>query len=504
MRARQPSQNETNPPGTRIDGPAELLPGPPGHSRQRVLGVIGLALLVLWGGWWVKSFRQDRMASGRLTWVPILPLLAGDFRVHIDHVARVWAWGGNPYQQPHGSPCRELGAAEQFLEEMPTPDGSLRTECGICEIFFYPPMVPRLFFWVNLMGLGTAIAVWLGAATVLAVVGTWGAWRSRRLLELRPLPWTIVLAGVLFSTPMLLTMERGQIDVLILPLLLAGAWLLNSNARGAAWAAGSLLALATWLKFYPGLLLFGFIALRRWRGLAGYVAMGAAIGVLDGRNVLKALRTAGDVSKDVGLTGLWDVYPTHHSLNSCWPLIWPGTFLEGLSTIPGPAVALGVILPMVAWISVRVARGPNRDRVIYPLFLWLVAAGTFVPPISNDYNLIFLPMAALAVWDRRDPVAVHMLMALLVLWWQPLWLPIDGNLLLAFKLGGLLAVGMSIATRAAERDPRTIETTEWSGITVPVPHIPLRAQTQDTRNAGTGVLTTTTIGRDSRELDTQA
>ena len=64
------------------------------------------------------------------------------------------------------------------------------------------------------------------------------------------------------------------------------------------------------------------------------------------------------------------------------------------------------------------------------------SADTFLPPVSNDYNLFFLPVAALAVWDRRDPVVVHMLMGLLALWWQPLGLPLDGKLLLVIKVLG--------------------------------------------------------------------
>jgi hypothetical protein len=62
--------------------------------------------------------------------------------------------------------------------------------------------------------------------------------------------------------------------------------------------------------------------------------------------------------------------------------------------------------------------------------------------------LIFLPLAALAVWDRRDPVGVHVLMAYMLLWWQPYRLPIGPKLLLLTKLLALVAVGVSLVARA--------------------------------------------------------
>ncbi len=81
--------------------------------------------------------------------------------------------------------------------------------------------------------------------------------------------------------------------------------------------------------------------------------------------------------------------------------------------------------------------------------LWVVALATFFPPVSNDYNFCVMPLVVLAVWDRRDPLLVHVAMALLLVWWQPLALMIGGRTLLVFKLLGLAAAGVSLAERAA-------------------------------------------------------
>jgi hypothetical protein len=71
-------------------------------------------------------------------------------------------------------------------------------------------------------------------------------------------------------------------------------------------------------------------------------------------------------------------------------------------------------------------------------------------PVSNDYNLFFLPMAALAAWDRRDPVFVHVLMGMFLFWWQPMQLPISPEMLFILKIVGLYAIGVSVAIRANE------------------------------------------------------
>jgi hypothetical protein len=63
-----------------------------------------------------------------------------------------------------------------------------------------------------------------------------------------------------------------------------------------------------------------------------------------------------------------------------------------------------------------------------------------------------LPIATLAVWDRRDRLVVHLAILASILWSQPFWLPINGDILLGLKLGALYAVGAIIASRAADQD----------------------------------------------------
>jgi hypothetical protein len=106
---------------------------------------------------------------------------------------------------------------------------------------------------------------------------------------------------------------------------------------------------------------------------------------------------------------------------------------------------------MVGWVSFQLFRRRSGGALLFPYLTWLVAVGTFFPPVSNDYNLFFLPLAALAVWDQRDRVVIHLMIAPLLLWWQPLQLAIGPGLVLFFKVMGIAAVGASLVARGQEQ-----------------------------------------------------
>jgi hypothetical protein len=54
-----------------------------------------------------------------------------------------------------------------------------------------------------------------------------------------------------------------------------------------------------------------------------------------------------------------------------------------------------------------------------PILLWVMALATFWMPQSYDYNLIYLPLLMVAVWDKREPVWVQLLLLLSLSWWIP-------------------------------------------------------------------------------------
>ena len=133
--------------------------------------------------------------------------------------------------------------------------------------FLYPPLAAELFrplalFPYRAAKVGfTAIVVagWIGATLAIA--------RGRRAAAGAQVSTT--LAGALFF-PLALNLERGQIDVLLM-LLVVLAW----NARGNAALAGGLLALAA--VFKPALLgvLPVLAVLGRWRWVGAALAWSA-------------------------------------------------------------------------------------------------------------------------------------------------------------------------------------------------------------------------------------
>lgn len=395
-------------------------PRPPGAAHA-VVTFLALGLIAAWAGLWVRSLGADRYALGGATWVPPLPFMAGDFKVHIDHVARVYAAGGDPYRTPGD---------------------------WVCQCFPYPPMVPRLFSWVALVSTPVAVRVWLCVLAGVFLVGALAAWRARRAMGLRPVPLAAVVAALACSSPALLAMERGQCDPAVIPALLAVAWLLRGRGAARDLAAGALLALAAWVKYYPGLAVVAFPALGRWRALAAFVAVAGLIGAVDRVDVKRSIDNGLALSR--AYPRHYPTPPMHHSIVSEWRSLWVRRYVPLLRKVPPPCAAALLLVPPVALVTRRVARARGPGPLVFPYMLWLTAAATFAMPYSVDYNLAVLPLAALAVWDRRDPPRVHAAMACLLVWWQPFALPLRGEVLFYAKLAGLYAVGASLAARADE------------------------------------------------------
>ena len=129
--------------------------------------------------------------------------------------------------------------------------------------FLYPPLAAELFRPLALLPYRAAKVVFTGILVAGWIAATLALARGRRAAA------AAAIAGALFF-PLALNLERGQIDVLLL-LLIVVAW----NARGNAPLAGGLLALAA--VFKPALLgvLPVLAALGRWRWVGAALAWSA-------------------------------------------------------------------------------------------------------------------------------------------------------------------------------------------------------------------------------------
>jgi hypothetical protein len=394
--------------------------------------IAGLALLTLWAAWWAVSIPANKLVVGERTWVPCWEWLGCDFDINY-FGSRTWLAGGDPYQGYH------KGTVELQYD--------------------HPPLVLALFSWSGLLPHQTAFLVWLSALALIATLGGVACWRHRAFLGVSKVPLPFVLAAVLLSYPVLFEMERGNWNLLVLLLVVAAAWALRSSSLGGDYLAGLCIGVAAWIKIYPGLLLLGLLALRRWRAATVCIAAGLAIALVSGPGVLAFAENIRDSASRGTPDQVGGFFASSHTLAGCWGLLCSHFGLSWPARAPGAVGWAVVVLPQVLWVSRRVRQAcsgsgghfHNAPRLLYPYLLWLTAAATFLPAIANDYNLFFLLLAALAVWDRRDPVIVHVLMATVVLWWQPVALPARASFLWLCKLVGLATVAVSLARRACEQ-----------------------------------------------------
>ena len=161
-------------------------------ASRRFVQAMGCLLLALWCCWWISGYSQRILPWQKYTWVSV-PCFGADFLGSLDLPARTWVSGKDPYADP------KIG-------------------------FFYPQLVLPAFSWTSLMTPDTALAVWLIVLGIIASVGAWTAWKTRRELKLRsiPLPWMLV--AVLFSTPVVLSMERTNYDLISVLLVIAAVF----------------------------------------------------------------------------------------------------------------------------------------------------------------------------------------------------------------------------------------------------------------------------------------
>ena len=93
-------------------------------NPRTALLAIGWMLFVLWCAWWAVSLTGTSCKAGGICGFS-RPCLAVIFTI-TSTVPRVWWNGGDPYGDP-----------------------------DYTHMYFYPPLVPRLFSWVNWLARGT-------------------------------------------------------------------------------------------------------------------------------------------------------------------------------------------------------------------------------------------------------------------------------------------------------------------------------------------------------------
>lgn len=389
-------------------------------ARYPVPALIGFALLGVWVCWWTVSFIDMRLIAGRALWLPAWPYMGLDF-LHNYYAVPYWLKGGNVYLEQFGDPIRREYA--------------------------YPPIMLPLFIWVVLLGPQAAAIGWTIASAAVFAFAARASARVRRTLGLFDLTQPLVIGAVLLSMPVMFHLERGNSDVIVLLMLLLAVALLR---RSTTWptdiAIAACLAIATWTKIYPVILLPGMLVLGRPRPFVLGGLFCAVIGLALLEPTMDWVTRSRDIVRQYPMSASRFV----HSLSGSWRFIWFRYDVAFLRAIPGLVGASLILLPLTLWTSWHVYRSPKPMKLAYPYLLWLCTAGTFWFPVSMDYKLFFLPLVVAAVWDVKDRLLAHAFVGVMMLWWQPFWLPIPPWPLLLFKLLGLVGITISLVARARE------------------------------------------------------
>lgn len=323
--------------------------------------------------------------------------------------------------------------------------------------YLYPPPSLLVFYPLSLVSFDAAkVLVLVVNHALLLLLGYLLLWSVARLDRRGAATLAFFVAYLLLDEPVRLTIVHGQVNLLVLVLLLLFWLALREDARPLL--IGLPLSLAILVKAYPALFLLPLLAQRKYRAVAATLGLLAVPVAVAGFVVplpawrdwlTNVLPTGGYGRVPLGLfspAAAWN-----QSLNGFTArLFLENEFSEAL--LPSEAAARSVPYLLAAalvaatfWMSGRVAgRADARRFLDLELSLWLVVMFA-VAPLSWEHHLVFvLPAGVLAlhllIEEETRPrwAIVAGLAALLVAWAPPLDAAVFKHGLLTLVISGEL------------------------------------------------------------------
>jgi hypothetical protein len=287
--------------------------------------------------------------------------------------------------------------------------------------FVYPPTAIFFIYPFLALSYGPAKLVF-GMTLVLLMIGLLAFWRER-YAGLMP-----VILALFLSLPVLANIDCGQIDILMLALIMAAFYLDDG------WLGGVCLGLAIALKAAPILYVAWFLLDRRWRtSLWSLVTSGALTGVavkLWGfglyREFLHQLLTGGHWDETKKLVHVFQgVHVTAQkfivvgSATYAYAHVWYGGLQNPLRPLGhlGPVVGLVLLAAYTFW-TVRTKRGRSLTKAAS--FFGFMVVALFVNSLLWTMGMILcFPLLLELVNSSRTPVRT----ALILL--TPMFLPFN-------------------------------------------------------------------------------
>lgn len=305
--------------------------------------------------------------------------------------------------------------------------------------FLYPPPSLLTYYPLSLMSYQMAATMTLIANHFLLLFFIYFFFFKIMRWKLHQSFVFVAVAYVLLYHPVVVTLNRGQVNLFVLVLLCLTWYTLKQKYQPGIVALP--LSLATLIKVYPAIFLFYLIAKRKYRvvlWVLGYLVLYTAIALLLLPNNLWSdwftnVFPTGGYGK-VPLNLFSPAAPWNQSINGFTSrLFLDNEFSETL--IPSAAAARSVpyvisifVVIITTGLCYLTSKASENERTIdLELSLFLLTM-FLVAPISWEHHLVFvLPATIIAlklIFDTKDRYIYHLLVifsALLLAWRLPLW-----------------------------------------------------------------------------------
>lgn len=316
----------------------------------------------------------------------------------------------------------------------------------------YPLSGMLVLYPIGWLPYAVAEKLWTIVSLSSLGLGLW--WIAKIVPRLPWQEWIVIGGAVVLAFPYKFTLGMGQINLIILALL-AGS--LYSFSRGREGWAGTLLAIAAWIKITPLLLLLFF-----WRKRGYRVVMAAGLVYLLGWVL------AGAVWGFDLVTYFWrEVVPT---ISMAGNRVYYNQALTGLlarADIADQAAQIinYVVLGILLWASYLVTPkkwvGGARDLVAYGLFVASMLLGAGLAWQHYFVWTVFLFVGIWAMLTKRGTINIFPMRLLLVAYGlisinlvMPQTIPASFQLVLShMTIGTLLLWGLGYRLLRSENNP---------------------------------------------------
>jgi alpha-1,2-mannosyltransferase len=325
---------------------------------------------------------------------------------------------------------------------------------GVGLPFTYPPIAAILFTVLALIPMGVAVAV-ITAASLGALVGV-----AAIIVRQPRLAVLAAVAGGMLLEPVRLTLSFGQINLLLMVLVVADCLLPRT-----LWPRGLLIGIAAAVKLTPAVFVLFFAVRRQWRPVflaaAGFAGATVIAWLVVGHDIPAYVRTV--ISDPGRLGGL--TYAGNQSLNGFWHRFG----LDPTLTAVLWAASAVVVVALGAY-AARGARAAGDDIAALAA---VAATGLLISPVSWSHHWVWALVAGIWLaprlrewrWPARITVSFVMLLYVLPPHWilpnkddrevgWTFWQHVVGNDFIWCALALLIAFALRWRARPAPLEAR--------------------------------------------------